>query len=218
MTRWFTWIAVVLAVIYSAALCALYVAADRIPQSAPDLKEVLAQRGCMAETTAIVVFYTGLAGERHARTREAFNLLKVGVAQFVIAVGGYRPKESQPYGSLKVVGMLEDMGVPREQLAFDKNSNDTVSNLDSARTLALNNNASCVVLVSHKLHLVRIGMLSKQRFADMAVFLHGHAEPETLRRYLYLLHYEMIAYATLMLPRSWVRTIVETLRQTFRDG
>lgn len=202
--------------VYVALLIGLHAAANSVAQFRENLETELSNKQCAAKKTAAIVFYTGLKDERHSRTAAAFKLARKNILELIIAVGGFRPGEAQPYGSIKVIDELRRLGMAPQRLVFDKISNDTVSNLRSARMLMRKYGSQCAVFVSHKLHLVRIGMLSRRHFKGAETFLYAHSEKAPLGRYFYLLNYEVIAYLSLLLPRRWVEYVVDQMRQTFR--
>ena len=192
-----------LALTHGAALAVVFMLGQRLPD----------EPAVASSPAAAVVFYDDTPIMRQARVRTAAARITKNHAIRLIAVGGWRPERGYN-GAALMASEARALGVESEKLRHDAQSNDSISNLRSAATLAQDLEGATLELVSDRYHLVRLRLLAK-------VELPGHpiglvpavielSSGETLRR----LHHEVLAYITLLLPRSWTESYLALSRST----
>ena len=191
----------VLAFAYCAALATVFILGQNLPDE-PSRSN---------SPAVVVVFYDDLPLVRQGRVRAAAARIAQGAASHLIAVGGWRPERRYNGASLMATEALA-MGVAPESLRHDAQSNDSVSNLRSAAALSQDFGDATLELVSDRYHLVRLKLLATWTIPGRDIKLVPAAidlgPAETLRR----LHHELLAYASLLLPRWFVEFYLSRTR------
>ena len=190
-----------LALTYGVALSVVFILGQRLPD-----EPVVA-----SSAAAAVVFYDDSPIMRKARVRTAAARITQNHALRLIAVGGWRPERGYN-GAALMASEARALGVGSEMLRHDAQSNDSISNLRSAATLAQDLEGATLELVSDRYHLVRLRLLAKMALPGKPIALVPAAielgAGETLRR----LHHEVLAYISLLLPRSWTESYLAMFR------
>ena len=180
------------ALIYCAALAVVFI----LGQSLPD-EPAAARLPAVA-----IVFYDNATSMRQARVRAASARVTKYYANRLIAVGGWRPERGYN-GAAVMASEALAMGVASEYLRHDTQSNDSVSNLRSAAALSQDFADATLELISDRYHLVRLGLLAKQILPGREITLVPASINMGPGETLWRLHHEVLAYASLLLPRSW---------------
>lgn len=180
------------ALTYCAALATVFI----LGQSLPD------EPAAANAPVVAVVFYDNAAPMRQARVRAASARVTKYYANRLIAVGGWRPERGYN-GAAVMASEALAMGVASEYLRHDTQSNDSVSNLRSAAALSQDFADATLELISDRYHLVRLGLLAKQILPGREITLVPASINMGPGETLWRLHHEVLAYTTLLLPRSW---------------
>lgn len=151
-----------------------------------------------------VVFYDDDSTWRRARVAHAVNRLLQGTVQHIVMTGGSRPGRSGYQGSKTMVEDAIAFGAPAQSLHYDAGSNDTISNLGEGFRMAEEFKASGVELISDKMHLGRIMLLSTTHCREIACRFVVAPVPLSFSEWFRRAHHEMAAYLSLTLPRKWV--------------
>jgi len=169
----------------------------------------------LARHTAGILFFDdfddhgGLGEESRRRVAHALRLIRQGRVERLICVGGKRSRR-QHTGSELMAAALIAGGVPAARVASDRDSFDTRTNWQSARTMLAELGVRDPLLISSPLHLMRI-----RRITDgIGTPAPTETIAQTMRRTpvaLWLdIHREWVAWtAMVLLPaethRSWIR-------------
>lgn len=160
-----------------------------------------------------VAFYDDRPKFRRLRTMTGVRLLQTREADFLVTVGGWRPGR----GYLGARDMRDDAlanGIQPAQVAHDRGSNDSVSNLAAANVTIRQaiGQPAAIILVSDRYHLLRLALLARD--AGLTAPLRFQATPDDLGALARLkrLNYEALAYLSLLLPKEVASAAITRLR------
>ena len=112
---------------------------------------------------AAIVFYTPDIKSQQAYLDRALDLYKSGKIDKIVCVGGARPERNY-YGSVEMGYALSAAGVPFSKLLCnDRTSDDSVSNLQVANHMLGREKLKYSVLVTDRLHGLRLMWLAQRR-------------------------------------------------------
>lgn len=166
--------------------------------------------GNLGRPGAAVVFYTEEEPALRRRVKEGVRLLANGDVTLLVMVGGWRPGRHF-HGASRMRHAAVALGVPADAVLIDDGSNDSFSNLEQAHAaLALAEATPHVlVLVSDRLHLMRLSLIARQQGIEPFPLLSPTSDPVLD---LHRVKHELVAYAVLLLPRDVVRAVLKRLR------
>jgi uncharacterized SAM-binding protein YcdF (DUF218 family) len=159
---------------------------------------------------AVVVFYTDTEDEIAARLNVAGQLAQRFPGSPLLLVGGSRPAQRY-YGSDEMAARLSALGVEASRLRTERFSYDTKTNLEAARGLAAQAERAELLLVTDRLHLLRIYSSFRKR-NDSQRLSHVRADPSDLMTAVWRSHYELVAWTALVLPECFRLTALRALR------
>jgi uncharacterized SAM-binding protein YcdF (DUF218 family) len=150
----------------------------------------------------LVVFYSSIPASRDARLAAAVEAYARHGERRVLVVGGARPSQ-QRFGAEDMARALIARGIPAQAIATERNSYDTVGNLQAALRLA--DGAETLVLVSERPHLLRIGWLLARLGTGQRAVPYPVDTPGGVVARWWQAHYECVAWLSLLMPDG-VRT------------
>lgn len=167
-----------------------------------------------------VTFYDDRPAFRRLRAVTAAQLLEAGQADFLVAVGGWRPGRDSYVGSRVMRDEALSRNIRPERVMHDAGSNDSVSNLAGARAIIDERigQPAAIVLVSDRYHLLRLSFLARK--AGLTGPLRFHATPDELEPSARLgrLNHELLAYVSMLLPSALVNAVIGRLRHAAFDA
>ena len=182
-----------------------------------------------APAKAGIVLYGGIRAlpeldrETMRRINRAFGLYSDGSIEYLLCAGGKRSKKGY-HGARIMADKLRVLGVPRDRIYREDESNDTVSNLENALAVANSHGWETVLIISSPLHVWRIKRIissngSASRAAErIAIGYAGYSYTDCTPRCGMLeiwgyMHYSGIAVlAGKALPDKAYRTVIDMLR------
>jgi len=182
-----------------------------------------------APAKAGIVLYGGIRAlpeldrETMRRLNRAFGLYSDGSIEYLLCAGGKRSQKGY-YGARIMAEKLRALGVPRERIYREDESNDTVSNLENALAVANSHGWETVLIISSPLHVWRIKRIissngSASRATErIAIGYRGYSYTDCTPRCGMLeiwgyMHYSGIAVlARKALPDKAYRTVIDMLR------
>ncbi|WP_323761787.1 YdcF family protein [Maricaulis sp.] len=152
----------------------------------------------------IAVAFYGDAGEAtRARVDAAAHLLLQGRVDDLAMVGGYRPGTGY-HGAMWMAELATEIGVPDGRVAVGAGSFDSLSNMEAFAGIVGQAGATQrVVLVSDCLHLLRLAWIARRTLPDLEVQTYCALPSRDPLRTLVRSQHELIAWASLVLPRRW---------------
>ncbi len=159
-----------------------------------------------------VAFYGDAGAATGRRVDAAALLLLEGRVEGLAMVGGFRPRAGY-HGAAWMAELAVDRGVPADRVVVGGGSFDSVSNVGAFADLIDRSGAvPQVVLVSDCLHLLRISWIVRRTMPDLEVQTYCSAPPANPVRTLVRSQHELIAWASLTLPRRWREAWLARLR------
>ena len=157
----------------------------------------------------IVLFYSSYEPDREKRIAAAIEAYREHGARPILSVGGSRP-EQRRFGAEEVAAELVRRGIPAEMVRSETLSFDTGTNIEAALRLA--NGASAFVLIGDRLHLLRIVRELRRLAPAVMPVAYILAGPERPVEIWWRLHYEAIAWASMLLPDSMRLRLIRLVR------
>lgn len=172
-----------------------------------------------SESAPAVLFWADddAMGDATRRTLDhGLDLYRQGTASVLVSVGGHRPSKHFN-GAEAMDAVLEQADVPTGRRFHDRGSNDTLTNLAAARSIALDNGWKRLLLVSDPLHVMRMDRVLGHRLDPLeavpAAYAYRGAEPHVTLGELWLrVHREWLAYLGYLLPEDLYRGVMNALR------
>jgi uncharacterized SAM-binding protein YcdF (DUF218 family) len=157
----------------------------------------------------LIVFFTPVAHDFEARISAASEAYRRHGRRPVVAVGGSRPSRNY-YGSEALGKALVRLGVDPRDIVTERISFDTSGNIDAAIRLA--GPERPLVLVTDRLHLLRIRWLMSALRPDIEVVLYPADSAVRPFELWWRLHYEVIAWSSMLLPTDWRNAALRVIR------
>jgi uncharacterized SAM-binding protein YcdF (DUF218 family) len=166
-------------------------------------------RSALPPGAPLVVFYSSLESDRSARITAAVEAYQTFGPRRVLCVGGSRPEQAR-FGAEDVAAELARRGLPPGMIASERHSFDTSTNIEAA--LALAPGASALVFISDRLHLMRTLLEVQRQAPAIAAIALPSPGPAGVSLIWWRLHYEMVAWAGMILPDPFRRSLIRTVR------
>ena len=149
------------------------------------------------------------------RVNYGITLLKEGYASHIIFSGGARPSHNL-YGSELMSNAARGLGVSPDQIYFETNSHDSITNWEESFKIIKENKWQSVLLVSSLFHLKRVKKLIDHHGINVyytPVPFDNCNPPLTYFDYWSSAHYNIASYVLYcLLPKSIYRNILHKLR------
>jgi len=163
------------------------------------------------QATAAIIFYIPDPQARGLYQELALALYRQGQVARIVCVGGARPERGY-YGSVQAGRGLQARGVPPQHLLCgDRASDDSVSNLQAAKAALGAAAFPDAVLVTDRLHGLRLRWLARQRLGVAPQWL---AAPDYRSSWNMLVraYWELAAWAVELLPEPLRRASIDATR------
>jgi uncharacterized SAM-binding protein YcdF (DUF218 family) len=162
---------------------------------------------------------TGEVGpETHRRLNRALDLYKQKTIDYVLCIGGARPRLKM-YGSELMRQFLINAGIPQERVFLEKKSFDSYTNWYMAYGTIKSYGWNRVVAISSPFHLYRFRQIVNEdpKRRQLNVFYSPYTLKRTRPTMTYFdiwkqVHYEWLANLSVLLPKSIYKKLIRQMR------
>lgn len=160
----------------------------------------------------IAGFFSSIPVEQNHRIQTLIKLATALPNAQIIIAGGWRPNSTQKNGAAIMAQLLVANGIETSRVSFDAGSNDSVSNLENIVSSNAYDHARTLLLVSNTRHMLRLRLIAGRWNDDKNwIFVTGPSD-NRLHYQIGELHYELAAWGSMLLPRSWFKGIIDLIR------
>ena len=160
---------------------------------------------------------TDVGKQTQRRLNYAMDLYRSGYMEYILCVGGSRPKLNLR-GSEMMRRYLIENGVPENVVFNDKASFDTFTNWKEAERIITESNWDSVFVISSPFHIYRARKIIAQHAPENMIlyflsFDYSTIDPKaTLVELIGRIHYEWASFAIQCLPPRLYQRVIKFLR------